>query len=76
MYMYVCVSPPPRLLITDVVMWHDMDSVMTDIVGIISRSGLRIEAHHGNQPNKNKLALYDLLLSLNELLQTAVHNVM
>ena len=57
-------------------MWHDMDSVMTDIVGIVSRSGLRIEARHGNQPNKNKLAQYDHLLSLNELLETVVHNVM
>ena len=37
---------------------------MAAIIGIISRHGLRIEAHHRNQPNKTKLALHTLLLSL------------
>ena len=34
---------------------------MATIVSIISRRGLTIEAHHRNQSNKNKLALYKLL---------------
>ena len=28
------------------------------VVGIISRCGLSIDMHHGNQPNKSKLELY------------------
>ena len=35
---------------------------MASVVGI-SRRGLSIDAHHGNQTNKNKLALYQPLLS-------------
>ena len=35
---------------------------MAAIVNIDSRHGLRIEAHHRNQPNKSKLALYKPLL--------------
>ena len=35
---------------------------MVAIVSINSRRGLRIEAHHRNQPNKSKLALYKSLL--------------
>ena len=37
---------------------------MAAIVGIVSRRGLRIEAHRRNQPNKSKLALYKPLLCL------------
>ena len=37
---------------------------MAAIVGIISRRGLRIEAHHRNQANRGKLALYKPLLCL------------
>ena len=37
---------------------------MTALVGIVSRHGLRIEAHHRNQHNKSELALYNSLLSL------------
>ena len=37
---------------------------MAAIVDIVSRCGLRIGAHHRNQPNKNKLALYKPLLCL------------
>ena len=37
---------------------------MADIVGIISRRGLRIEVYRRNQPNKSKLALYKPLLHL------------
>ena len=37
---------------------------MTAIVDIVSRRGLRIEAHRRNQPNKSKLALYKPLLCL------------
>ena len=35
---------------------------MAAIVSIISRCGLRNEAHHRNQPNKSELALYKPLL--------------
>ena len=31
---------------------------MAAIVGIVGRHGLIIEAHHRNQPNKSKTALY------------------
>ena len=37
---------------------------MVAVVGIVSKRGLRIEAHHKNQPNKSKLALYKPLLCL------------
>ena len=37
---------------------------MAAIVDIVSRCGFRIEAHHRNQPNKSKLALYKPLLCL------------
>ena len=37
---------------------------MAAIFGIVSRRGLRIEAHHRNQANKGKLALYKPLLRL------------
>ena len=37
---------------------------MAPIVGIISRSGLRNEAHHRNQPIKSKLALHKPLLHI------------
>ena len=37
---------------------------MAAIVGIVSRSGLRIEVRHRNQSNKSKLALYKPLLCL------------
>ena len=36
---------------------------MAAVVGIISRSGIKIEVHCRNQPNKGKLALYNLLHS-------------
>ena len=35
---------------------------MAAVVGTISRHGLSIDAHHGNQPNKSKLALYKPLI--------------
>ena len=72
----VCVSVclPPRLVITSGVMWRDMDPYdwlnkyysffMAAIVGIISRRGFRIKAHHRNQPNKSKLVLYKPLIRL------------
>ena len=37
---------------------------MAAIVSIVSRRGLRIEAHRRNQANKSKLALYKPLLCL------------
>ena len=39
---------------------------MTIAVCIVSRSGLRIGVYLRNQPNKTKLALYKLLISLYE----------
>ena len=45
------------------------------IVGTVSRPGLTIEAHCRNQPNKSKLALYNLLLhSYNYLKQLYMSN--
>ena len=38
---------------------------MAAAVIISSRGGLRIEVHRGNKPNKNKLALYKLLIHCN-----------
>ena len=50
---------------------------MVDIVGIISRRGLRIEVHHRNQPNKSKLALHKALLYFyNHLRQLYISNKM
>ena len=37
---------------------------MAAVVDIVSRRGLRIGAHHRNQPNKSKLVLYKPLLRL------------
>ena len=31
---------------------------VTAVVGIVGRHGLSTDAHHENQPNKHKLALY------------------
>ena len=39
---------------------------MAAIDGIVARYGLRIK-HYGNQPNKTKLVVYKLLLSLLKL---------
>ena len=67
--MFVCVfvCPPPTLVITNGVMWHDMDPYdrsnkfysfcMAAIAVNISRHSLTIEVHHSNQPNKSKLKL-------------------
>ena len=62
------------IVITSGMMWRDMDPYdwlnkyysfcMAAIVGIASRRGLRIEAHHRNQPNKSKLVLYKPLFCL------------
>ena len=44
-------------------------------VDIVSRRGLRIEAHRRNQPNKSKLALYKPLLCLySHLKQSYISN--
>ena len=69
----VCVSvcPPPRLVITSGMIWISYDWLnkyytfcTAAIVDIVSRRGLRIEAHRRNQSNKSKLALYKPLLRL------------
>ena len=54
----VCVHPPPRLLITSGVMWHDMNPIdwlnkfyscyMAIVVIIINGRGLSIDTHHRN----------------------------
>ena len=50
---------------------------MAAVVGIVSKRGLRIEAHHRNQPNKSKLALYKPLLRLySHLKQPYISNKM
>ena len=66
---YVCVSLPPRLFISNGTIWTQHDWLnkfysfyMTAIVGIVSRHGLAVEAHHRNQPNKSKLVLHKPLL--------------
>ena len=37
---------------------------MAAVIGIVNRHGLSIDARRTNQPNKNKLVLSKLLLSL------------
>ena len=39
------------------------------VVGIVSKCGLSIDAHHENQPNKHKLALYKPLIHFNSSLK-------
>ena len=81
----VCVSLPPRLVITNGMMRRDMNPIwvvkqvlqlcMAAIVGIISRHGLNIEAHHRKQPNISKLSLYKPLLHFyNHLKQLYLSN--
>ena len=67
---YVCVCPPPMLLITSGVIWNPYDWLnkfysfyMGSIVIIDDGRGLKVEVCHINQPNKSKLLLYKLLLS-------------
>ena len=47
---------------------------MATVVNIVSRCGVRIEACYINQSNKTKLALYKLLLSIQESFKTVVYN--
>ena len=61
-YMYVC--PPPRLLITNGMIWTPYDWLnkgyslyMPTVVVISDGHGLRIEACHRSQPDKSKLSL-------------------
>ena len=42
---------------------------MAAVVGIVSGHGVCIHTRHGNQPNKNKLALYKPLLHCNSRLK-------
>ena len=50
---------------------------MVAVVVIISKRGINIDAHHGNQPNKNKLVLFKALIHinshLNPLLRKYIH---
>ena len=68
----VCISVfAPKLLITSSLIWtaHDWlkkfnNFYIAAVVGVISRPGIRIETCNRNQPNKSKLTLCKLLLSL------------
>ena len=61
MYACMCVCPPPRLPLTNGVMWHDMDPYdwlsklysfhMAAIVSMVRGHGLSIVAHCRNQLN-------------------------
>ena len=73
----VCVCPL-RLLISGMI-WTPYDRVnkfysfyMAAIVDIVSRG--TIEAHHGNQPNKSKLALCTLRTHFNRHLKQLYTN--
>ena len=76
----MCVSAP-SLLITSDVIWTSYDWLnkfysfyMENVVGIVSKRGLTIEACIcRSQPNKSKLALYKLLLSLQQSFKSAVY---
>ena len=46
---------------------------MAALVGIVSRRGLTIEAHHRIQPNKSKLALYKPIVHVYSQFKTTVH---
>ena len=59
---FVCVCLPPRLLITSDMIRTLCEGLnyfysfcVATIVGIVSSSDLKSEAHHRNQPNKSKL---------------------
>ena len=69
-FVYVYVSAP-RLLITSGMIWTPYDWLnkfysfyMAAVVVIDDGRGLTVEACRINQPNKSKLLLYKLLLSL------------
>ena len=47
---------------------------MAAVINIVSRCGLRIKAYYINQSNKTKLALYKLLLPIQESFKTVVYN--
>ena len=42
---------------------------MAAVVRIVSEYGFNIDAHHKNQPNKSKLALYKPLICFNSCLK-------
>ena len=59
----VCVCPPPRLLITNDVIWHDIDPIrlvkqalqlyMATVVVIVNGRGLGIGTRRTHQPHKS-----------------------
>ena len=65
MCLHVC--PPPRLLITSGVMWHDIDPIqllnkfyscyMAIVVVIGNGRGLGIDMHHSHQPTNTPFTL-------------------
>ena len=46
---------------------------MVAIVVIVSKRGINIDAHHGNQPNKSKLVLFKALIHINSHLNPSLH---
>ena len=69
----LCGCLPLRIFITSDVMWIPYDWLnnfysfyVAVVVSIISRHGLSTDAHHKNQPNKCKLALYKLSIHFND----------
>ena len=68
----LCGCRPLRIFITSDVMWIPYDWLnkfysfyVAAVVSIISRRGLSTDAHHENQHNKCKLALYKLSIHFN-----------
>ena len=75
-FLHVCVSPPPRILITSGVIWTPYDWLnkfysfyVAAVVGIVSRHGLSIDMCCENQPNKCKLQLFKPLIHFNSSLK-------
>ena len=69
----LCVCLPLSILITSDVICIPYDWLnkfyscyVAAVVSIISRRGLSTDAHHKNQPNKCKLALYKLSIHFND----------
>ena len=72
----VCVSPSPRLIMSSGIIWTQRycfkkfySIYVAAVVIIISTHGLSIDECLENQPNKRKLALYNLSILFNSSLK-------